>query len=98
MGGQCGLGYGPVGPAPGLAGRAGAGSRIVAPASRRASPVSLGVLEQQGNNRRLLASPVQALLAPGANLAVSLEPVGGSPTGQPTGPVISSGVLLTQPF
>jgi anti-sigma-K factor RskA len=26
-------------------------------------------------------------------LAVSLEPTGGSPTGQPTGPVIASGKL-----
>jgi anti-sigma-K factor RskA len=61
-------------------------------------PISLGVLDRQGNNRRGLAPPAQALLEPGASLAVSLEPVGGSPTGQPTGPVVSSGTLLTQPF
>ena len=30
-----------------------------------------------------------------ATLAVSLEPLGGSPTGQPTGPVIASGKLRT---
>jgi anti-sigma-K factor RskA len=32
-------------------------------------------------------------LGPDATLAVSLEPPGGSPTGQPTGPVIASGKL-----
>lgn len=61
-------------------------------------PVSLGVLDRQGNNRRALGAPARALLEAGAGLAVSLEPAGGSPTGQPTGPVISSGALLTQPF
>jgi anti-sigma-K factor RskA len=61
-------------------------------------PVSLGVLDRQGNNRRSLPTQAQALLEPGAGLAVSLEPPGGSPTGQPTGPVVSSGALLTQPF
>jgi anti-sigma-K factor RskA len=30
-----------------------------------------------------------------AILAVSLEPPGGSPTGQPTGPVIANGKLAT---
>ncbi|MDQ3482487.1 MAG: anti-sigma factor [Pseudomonadota bacterium] len=32
-------------------------------------------------------------LAEGATLAVSVEPTGGSPTGQPTGPVIAAGAL-----
>jgi anti-sigma-K factor RskA len=32
-------------------------------------------------------------LREGATLAVSVEPVGGSPTGLPTGPVIASGKL-----
>lgn len=62
------------------------------------APISLGVLDRQGNNRRSPALPARELLEPGAGLAVSLEPVGGSPTGQPTGPVVSSGTLLTQPF
>jgi anti-sigma-K factor RskA len=31
--------------------------------------------------------------APGAVLAVSIEPLGGSPTGQPTGPVVATGKL-----
>jgi anti-sigma-K factor RskA len=32
----------------------------------------------------------------GAVLAVSLEPHGGSPTGQPTGPVVYSGKLILE--
>ncbi|MEK0082261.1 anti-sigma factor [Benzoatithermus flavus] len=59
------------------------------------APVSLGVLEQAGPSRHALTRPMQ--LQPGATLAVSLEPPGGSPTGQPTGPVVSTGVLVRDP-
>lgn len=52
-----------------------------------AAPVSLGLLG---------ATTEVALPAPaeGAVLAISLEPAGGSPTGQPTGPVIAIGKLV----
>lgn len=50
-------------------------------------PESLGVLPAAG---RLVSA---ANLAPGTQLLVSLEPQGGSPTGQPTGPVVSAGQL-----
>ncbi|MEO7786698.1 MAG: anti-sigma factor [Sphingomicrobium sp.] len=33
------------------------------------------------------------LMHDGMTLAISLEPIGGSPTGQPTGPVVASGAL-----
>lgn len=49
-------------------------------------PRSLGVLPAAG--RQLTAS-----LATGTQLMVSLEPRGGSPTGQPTGPVLWGGRL-----
>ena len=49
-------------------------------------PSSLGVLPPSG--RQLTAQ-----LAPGTQLLVSLEPKGGSPTGQPTGPVLYGGWL-----
>ena len=49
-------------------------------------PHSLGVLPAAG--RRLIAA-----LPPGTQLLVSLEPRGGSPTGQPTGPVLYGGRL-----
>jgi anti-sigma-K factor RskA len=50
-------------------------------------PRSLGVLPAAGG-RLVVAS-----LAPGTQLMVSLEPRGGSPTGQPTGPVLYAGQL-----
>jgi anti-sigma-K factor RskA len=42
-----------------------------------------------------LSAPVLAAIDPHARpvLAVSLEPAGGSPTGQPTGPVVAMGPL-----
>jgi anti-sigma-K factor RskA len=49
-------------------------------------PRSLGVLPASG--RRLVAA-----LAPDTQLLVSLEPHGGSPTGQPTGPVLYGGTI-----
>jgi anti-sigma-K factor RskA len=49
-------------------------------------PRSLGVLPAGG--KQLVAS-----LAPDAQLLVSVEPLGGSPTGQPTGPVVYGGRL-----
>ncbi len=49
-------------------------------------PRSLGVLPATG--RHLVAT-----LAPETQLLVSLEPLGGSPTGQPTGPVLYGGTL-----
>jgi anti-sigma-K factor RskA len=60
-------------------------------------PVSLGVLEAAGPSRRALAPSARLQLRAGAALAVSLEPPGGSPTGQPTGPVVSTGVLVQDP-
>lgn len=60
-------------------------------AGEDALPVSLGVLEEGGHGRILVDEPLRAELAEGAVLAVSLEPAGGSPTGQPTGPVVAAG-------
>ena len=51
-------------------------------------PRSLGVLPASG--RQLTAQ-----LMPNTQLLVSLEPRGGSPTGQPTGPVLYGGWLTT---
>ncbi|MFM2391543.1 MAG: hypothetical protein RLZZ437_3098 [Pseudomonadota bacterium] len=51
------------------------------------APVSLGLIEGQSTTRSLQALPE------GAVLAISLEPDGGSPTGQPTGPVLVTGVV-----
>jgi anti-sigma-K factor RskA len=40
-----------------------------------------------------LTPALQQKLAQGAVLAISVEPAGGSPTGQPTGPVVATGDL-----
>jgi anti-sigma-K factor RskA len=51
-------------------------------------PVSLGILPRQGATERRLTAVQVAALATARQLAVSLEPSGGSPTGAPTGPVL----------
>jgi anti-sigma-K factor RskA len=52
------------------------------------NPVSLGLMPRQGKVERRLTPAQRALLAAARQVAVSLEPAGGSPTGQPTGPVV----------
>jgi anti-sigma-K factor RskA len=51
-------------------------------------PVALGLLPVQGQGKMTL--PKELVAAAGVKLAVSLEPQGGSPTGKPTGPVLTS--------
>jgi anti-sigma-K factor RskA len=59
------------------------------------SPVSLGLVRAAGGPQRMA---VPAEVAPHfqaqASVALSVEPTGGSPTGQPTGPVVASGALV----
>jgi len=54
-------------------------------------PRSLGVIPQGGVARLPLQPAARDLLDRVTALAVSLEPAGGSPTGQPTGPVLFTG-------
>lgn len=58
----------------------------------KSAPVSLGVLPQHGNQQVVVTAKTAALLIQ-SGLAVSLEPVGGSPTGKPTGAVLYQGKL-----
>lgn len=51
-------------------------------------PVSLGLMPHTGDQHRVLNAAQRAALAAAHQLAVSLEPSGGSPTGLPTGPVL----------
>ncbi|MEO0424091.1 MAG: anti-sigma factor [Pseudomonadota bacterium] len=51
-------------------------------------PVSLGLLPTFGALRTQVSAVALDALARSANLAVSTEPPGGSPTGQPTGDVV----------
>ncbi|MDR6787884.1 anti-sigma-K factor RskA [Sphingomonas sp. BE138] len=54
-------------------------------------PVSLGVIATDGV--RTIALAAANVPRAGNSLAISVEPRGGSPTGQPTGPVIAAGAL-----
>jgi anti-sigma-K factor RskA len=56
-------------------------------------PRSLGVIPSGGIVRVPLTAPVDESLSNIPSLAVSVEPPGGSPTGQPTGPVLYSGSI-----
>ncbi len=53
-----------------------------------AAPVSLGLMPATGRVLRPLDARQRAAIALAANLAVSDEPLGGSPTGAPTGAVL----------
>lgn len=57
------------------------------------TPRSMGVMPATGPMSAQVGMPMAGTLAEGVTLAVSDEPEGGSPTGQPTGPVIASGKL-----
>lgn len=52
------------------------------------APVSLGLMPHTGDHHRVLNASQRAALSGSKQIAVSLEPEGGSPTGSPTGPVL----------
>ncbi|MEO7865485.1 MAG: anti-sigma factor [Sphingomicrobium sp.] len=58
-----------------------------------AKPVSLGTMSNDPKARMELANTLAELLRRGATIAVTLEPPGGSPSGDPTGPILVSGKL-----
>ena len=56
-------------------------------------PKPMGLLAANGPSKMTLPADKRAKLSEGVTLAVSVEPMGGSPTGLPTGPVVASGKL-----
>lgn len=58
-----------------------------------AAPVSLGVVPPGPPVTLVLPEALRAAVGPGTVLAISDEPAGGSPTGQPTGPVLAAGPI-----
>jgi anti-sigma-K factor RskA len=58
-------------------------------------PHSLGLLDTADRTVVVIKPADRAKLAPGLKLAVSSEPLGGSPTGLPTGPIVASGALIS---
>jgi len=59
------------------------------------SPRSLGVIAAGAPGWTRAPATAAPALAVGATLAISVEPIGGSPTGAPTGPVILTGKVTT---
>lgn len=57
-------------------------------------PVSLGLLPRDGSVKRNLTPIQRAALLSANKVAVSLEPLGGSPTGAPTGPVLYVALIV----
>lgn len=57
-------------------------------------PVSMGLLPQSGNASLALSDAAQDALSSGSTVAVSLEPLGGSPKATPTGPVLYAATLV----
>ncbi len=57
------------------------------------APVSMGVIPPGETTKVALSDVLRDQVRAGANLAISSEPKGGSPTGQPTGPVVAVGEL-----
>jgi len=60
-------------------------------------PISVGMIMPDKPTTLALDAALLSRLDPTAALAVSVEPIGGSPTGQPTGPVIAKGAISTAP-
>lgn len=56
-------------------------------------PISLGVIARDKPTSIALRADLLAQLDAKSLLAVSVEPDGGSPTGQPTGPVVAKGTI-----
>lgn len=56
-------------------------------------PHSLGTMADRPQMHMRLAETIATLMRQGATIAISVEPRGGSPTGQPTGEVIAAGPL-----
>jgi anti-sigma-K factor RskA len=57
------------------------------------APISLGLVRGGAPARHRVPEALLPSVATQATIALSVEPVGGSPTGLPTGPVIASGTL-----
>ena len=60
-------------------------------------PIAVGMIARDKPTTLALDPTLLAQLGPTAALAVSVEPVGGSPTGQPTGAVIAKGAISGAP-
>lgn len=58
-------------------------------------PVSMGLLPMQEGQTPVLPVPDHMNISHARLLAVTMEPAGGSPTGQPTGPILLKATLIS---
>jgi anti-sigma-K factor RskA len=56
-------------------------------------PVSLGTIKSAGAVTISMPTEVMTHAVPQSALVISIEPMGGSPTGEPTGPVLAKGMM-----
>ena len=61
--------------------------------ANKSAPISVGLVQNQGITTLALPTQLSTDFIKTAGLAISLEPMGGSPTGLPTGPVLYQGKL-----
>lgn len=59
-------------------------------------PRSIGIINQDGSTK-ISMQDMDSMLTDGLAFALSKEPVGGSPTGQPTGMILCKGVIAKMP-
>lgn len=59
------------------------------------NPVPMGLMNEAGTVSEHVSAELLARLAQAKGLAISVEPLGGSPTGLPTGPVVYSAALVS---
>lgn len=59
------------------------------------NPVSLGLVSASDNQRRIVPDAIAIQIRQGGTIALSDEPVGGSPTGLPTGAVLATGKMTS---
>lgn len=57
-------------------------------------PIAMGLMNRSGSASETVSAEVIAAIAGAKGLAISIEPEGGSPTGQPTGPVVYVAPLI----
>lgn len=57
------------------------------------TPASLGLVSNDSSHSVDVPEALRAALVAGSTLAVTLEPAGGAPQGEPTGPIVASGTL-----
>jgi anti-sigma-K factor RskA len=59
------------------------------------APLSVGVLPESGRGDIVIPTSLRASFTAGRTIAITVEPLGGSPDGKPTGPVIAAGRAVT---